>query len=106
MTARQTEADWQAEAARLRAALAEVEPLLSKLAMPARADLRVVDLVEELGDQIGYGALMVTASALWRQRLADSGFPVGGEFSPNICQMTAEQAWRKVCAALDGQVRP
>lgn len=80
-------------------ALREVEPLLSKLAMPCRADDAVAPEVASLGRSIGYGNLMVTASALWRASLEGQGI-AGGEFSPNICQKTAENAWLKVCAAL------
>lgn len=40
--------------------------------------------VEEIADQIGYGHLMHIASALWREKLKNSGVPDNGAFFPTL----------------------
>jgi hypothetical protein len=40
--------------------------------------------VETLGEVIGYGHLMHLASALWRQKLKESGTPENGAFIPTM----------------------
>lgn len=41
-----------------------------------------IESVRILGEAIGYGNLMVLASALWRKSLSDSGYPTSGAFIP------------------------
>lgn len=43
-----------------------------------------VELVKTLGDKIGYGNMMSIASALWANKLEDSGVPKTGAFIPTI----------------------
>jgi len=39
-----------------------------------------IEIVRELGDKIGYGHLMSLASALWREKLKETGMPTVGAF--------------------------
>jgi len=80
-------------------ALEDAAALFENLAQPAVGDLRTAGLVRQLGDVIGYGNLMHTASAIWREKLSVDGIR-GGEFSCNICQKTAENTLVKIRAAL------
>lgn len=41
-----------------------------------------IELVKNIGENIGYGHLMYLASALWRKKLEETGVPVGGAFIP------------------------
>lgn len=43
-----------------------------------------IEAVRRLGDKIGYGNLMDTASKLWYQTMKDDGFPTDGVFIP-VC---------------------
>jgi len=43
--------------------------------------------VKQLGDNVGYGHIMMIASALWRKKLRDSGEPTCGAFVPRIDAM-------------------
>ncbi len=43
-----------------------------------------VEAVRLLGDKIWYGQLMTIASALWRQKLVNSGWPSSGAFVPAL----------------------
>lgn len=46
---------------------------------------RECEEVKRLGDQIGYGNMMVIASALWEKMLNDEGFGGGnGAFYPTV----------------------
>jgi hypothetical protein len=63
-------------------------------------DLQNEPAVRALGERIGYGALMATASDVWRQRLAEDGAPVGGEFVCGPCRSTAALALAAAEAAL------
>lgn len=46
--------------------------------------------VKELGNKIGYGNLMMFASALWRKSLKDKGYPIKGAFVPRIDKLNGE----------------
>ena len=46
--------------------------------------------VKQLGDEIGYGNLMWWASALWRRKLSDLGYPHNGAFVPRLDEIKAE----------------
>lgn len=39
-----------------------------------------IELVRQVGEDIGYGHLMSLASALWRKKLRDTGAPESGAF--------------------------
>ncbi len=41
-----------------------------------------IKAVKALGEEIGYGQLMILASALWRKSLKDKGYPEVGAFVP------------------------
>jgi len=93
----------EARAARLEKALAEArealedaEDTLRLVERPAFRDPRHGDEVEALGLRIGFGALMASASASWRERLAADGDPVGGEFVAGPCHNTVVSTLAKI----------
>lgn len=45
---------------------------------------RECEEVKRLGDQIGYGNMMIIASALWAKMLIDEGWTDSGAFFPTI----------------------
>jgi hypothetical protein len=51
--------------------------------------------VKRLGEVIGYGNLMSIASALWRKKLADMGFPEGGGFVPALLRHIDQEVREK-----------
>lgn len=78
-------------------ALQEAEQALA-LAVPVPlVDRRLAEEVRHLGDRYGYGALMSTASAIWRTKLDDLA---GGEFVCGPCRSTADAALASVRAAM------
>lgn len=81
-------------------ALIRIEPLLSQLALPSRLDPDHSSEIRELGERIGYGALMHGASALWRVHLEENGGS-GGEFVVGPCAATAEKAWTRLCLDIE-----
>ncbi len=81
------------EVERLRAALAEVEETLRLVEHPAGVDPNHGAEVAALGDRIGYGALMSSASASWRKKIALDGL-AGGEFVSGPCQITVTRTIR------------
>lgn len=68
------------------------EALSLGAAMPL-PDPRCSDEVRQLCDRHGYGAVMSTASLLWRQTLGDLE---GSEFCAGPCRSTAESAISKI----------
>jgi len=84
----------------LEAALRECVEVLKLVEHPNNIDLKYSHDIETLGDRIGYGALMTTASALWRQYLYRDGFPVGGEFVAGPCHATVVKTLEIARAAL------
>jgi len=82
------------------AALQECIDVLALCEHPRNVDPDYGDEVAALGDRIGYGALMASASASWRQRLEDDGVPAGGEFVAGPCQVTVTRALRIARSAL------
>ncbi len=72
-------------------AVAEILPLMDT---QHRAE------ISELGKRVGYGAMMTTAQALWREQLYAEGYPVGGEFVSAPCYATAVAALKKARDAL------
>ena len=85
----------------LEAALRECVEVLKLVEHPNHIDLKYSRDIEALGDRIGYGALMTTASALWRQYLYRDGFPVGGEFVAGPCHTTIVKTLAIARAALE-----
>ncbi|RZN19506.1 hypothetical protein [Bradyrhizobium sp. Leo121] len=88
------------DTAALRGALEECVSVLAMVERPARVDPDHGDEVAALGDRIGYGALMTSASASWRARLGEDGDPVGGEFVAGPCHVTVLRALKKARTAL------
>ena len=84
----------------LRAALQECIEVLELVEHPRREDPDYGAVVAALGDRIGYGALMSSASASWRRRMKEDGFPVGSEFVAGPCQGTVTRALQIARAAL------
>jgi hypothetical protein len=85
--------------ASLEAAMAEAEDTLRLVERPAFRDPRYGDEVEALGLRIGFGALMASASASWREHLAADGDSVGGEFVAGPCHSTVVSTLAKIRAA-------
>lgn len=81
---------------RLREALEEAEIVLALVEEPALADPYALIEVRELGDRIGYGNLMNTASEIWRSKLD----PSGGEFVAGPCRATVNRCLKMIRAAL------
>jgi len=75
--------------------LKRIEPLVSQLALPSRLDPYHSREIRELGERIGYGALMHGASALWRVHLEENGGS-GGEFVVGPCAATVDKAWTRL----------
>jgi hypothetical protein len=82
------------------AALQECVEVLELVEHPRREDPDYGAEVAALGDRIGYGALMSSASASWRKFLVAKGMPLGSEFVAGPCQATITQALRMARAAL------
>ncbi|WP_028732126.1 hypothetical protein [Rhizobium leguminosarum] len=87
-------------AERLREALTEAEETLRLVEHPAFPDPEYHQQVKDLGNRIGFGALMSTASAAWREILAEKGYPIGGEFVAGPCHGTVVDTLAKIRAAL------
>lgn len=96
----------EAERDRLREALEETEETLRLVEHPAFKDPVHGDEVEALGNRIGYGALMSSASASWRERLARNGGLVGGEFVAGPCHVSVVRTLAIVRAALQKEPQP
>ncbi len=54
-----------------------------------------IEIVKQLGDQIGYGHLMALASALWRQTLKEKGYPTIGAFVPT-CEPFIHKDYKEI----------
>ena len=80
--------------------LREVCDDLARSTPVSAPDARICDDVERLANASGYGAIMSTASALWRKHLADKGYPKGGEFIAGPCRITAEMIIGRITAFL------
>ncbi|MER9833408.1 hypothetical protein NKJ28_00325 [Mesorhizobium sp. M0145] len=81
-------------------ALEDAEDTLRLVERPALRDPQHGDEVEALGLRIGFGALMSSASASWREHLATKGNPVGGEFVAGPCHGTVVSTLAKLRSAL------
>lgn len=78
----------------------EAEEVLRLVEHPAFPDPKHHHEVKALGQRIGFGALMSTASAGWREVLQEKGYPVGGEFVSGPCHASVVNALAKLRAAL------
>ena len=77
----------------------DLRDAIAHMAAPARVDpdKYFSEQVKAFGDAFGYGALMTTASALWRQSLGDLQ---GGECAVGPCVTTAANQLNRLSAAL------
>jgi hypothetical protein len=85
----------------LEAALRECVDLLALVEHPKRVDPDYGSEVNRLGQRIGFGALMSSASASWRATLTAGGGPVGAEFVAGPCQSSVTEVLQIARAALD-----
>lgn len=84
---------------RLEEALRECIDVLVLAVEPLpREDPDFGHLVRELGDRIGYGAMMSSASAAWRAKLHPA--QRGGEHAHGACVSTIQHTLRKARSAL------
>lgn len=91
------------EAERIRAledALREFLDITEPASIPAFKDPAHGAVVEQLGERIGYGALIASASASWRESNKRQGYPAGGEFVVGPCYSVLMGARKKALAAL------
>ncbi len=70
-----------------RTELAEVRDSLAMVAEVGLADPHIIVELRALCERVGYGNVMSSASALWRQRLGEQA---GGEFVSGLCRSTVE----------------
>lgn len=59
--------------------------------MQNRQIIQDASRVQALGDEIGYGHLMELASALWRKRLREKGYPTSGAFVPTVTVLLTKE---------------
>ena len=83
--------------AALVAAARDAGDALESAARPSFLDPDHSNAIKELGDRIGYGALMSGASALWRETLGDLA---GSEFASGPCVSTASSRLARIDEAL------
>lgn len=86
-------------------ALIEAEETLALVEHPAVPDPVHHEAVKALGRRIGFGALMSTASAAWREENVRDGYPSGGEFVAGPCLSTVQRALRIARSALSGEAQ-
>lgn len=90
----------------LTAALQECVDVFGLAEQPAFVDPDYGDEVAALGNRIGYGALMSSASASWRERLKEEDCPTGGEFVAGPCFATVARTLKIARDALTPGARP
>jgi hypothetical protein len=90
----------EARAKALEDALRECEETLALVEYPSIVDPRYGAEVEALGERIGYGALMSSASASWRK---NAGKLAGSEFVAGPCFVTIVRTLMMVRTALQEQ---
>jgi len=71
--------------------------------IPAFKDPQYADEVERLGERIGFGALIASASASWREVAKRDGHPVGGEFVVGPCMAVLQSVRRAARAYMEGK---
>lgn len=84
----------------MRLALVDAEETLALMEAPSREDPQYGAEVRALGNRIGFGALMSSASASWSRMLEASGVPGGGAFVSGPCHGTVLNTLRRVREAL------
>lgn len=84
----------------LRNALQECKDILALQANPCRIDPLYGDAVEELGERIGYGALMTSASASWEKRLLEKHGLASGAHGVAVGRTSSRKALLMVEEAL------
>jgi len=52
-----------------------------------------IEIVKALGETIGYGHMMVLASALWRESLKEKNYPTSGAFI-GVCMSSVYKKYR------------
>ncbi len=72
---------------------------------PGFADPAITAVVDELGEDVGYGNLMYSASVLWRKSLEAQGLGGGGEFVAGPCRVTVQNALTQGRTALAQSVK-
>lgn len=95
-----------ADLARAKAALVRVRDVLRLGAKVGPADPLTDPYVMVLGDRVGFGAMMSSASRIWRERLVSKGYPAGGEFVGSPCRSDVEAALKTIEAALAAKGGP
>jgi ABC-type nitrate/sulfonate/bicarbonate transport system substrate-binding protein len=95
-------AAWDREA-KLREALTDAEETLRLMEHPRGPDPSFHEVVKDLGERIGFGALMSTAEAGWREYLEENGLPGGGGFVAGPCRGTVDSTLKRIRAALKGE---
>ena len=90
----------QAREAEMREALAEAEEVFALVEHPNLPDPLYHEEVKRLGCRIGFGALMSTASAGWREANEADGYPGSGAFVAGPCIGTVQATLKRIRAAL------
>lgn len=85
----------------LQDALEEMMKITMMGAQPAQIDPQYGKAVASLGSQVGFGVVMMSASAAWREDLKNAGYPTGGEFAVGPCVSTLQFARKRATDALD-----
>jgi len=84
----------------VRNALLECKEILDLQARPCHVDPQYGKEVEELGERIGYGALMVSASASWEKKLLRIHGIAGGAHGVAVGRTSSRKALLMVEEAL------
>jgi len=87
----------------LEGALKDFMDITEPAAKAARVDPNYGGEVERLGKQIGFGALISSASASWREHLKSFGYPAGGEFVVGPCMSVLRSCREKARSALNAK---
>jgi len=90
---------------KMEGALGEAEQTLALSEFPSREDPEHGPEVRALGERIGFGAVIASASASWRLSLAAKGHPVGGEHVSGPCQATVTATLKAIRQALTGEAQ-
>jgi hypothetical protein len=93
----------KADNERLREALSNCAEVFALVERPAFEDPLYANEVKALGERIGYGALMASASASWASNLQLRGVGIGGEFVAGPCRSTISSVLSTARAALEGK---
>jgi hypothetical protein len=82
------------------AVLAELVDTLTPSEQDPIKDPAFGDKVRALGLEIGFGALMSSASYEWRAWLAENGYPLGSEFVSGPCRSVLQSDMKRARSAL------